>query len=131
MDVVRNFLIRKRGGSRLDWSDVITYLYLVAAVIVMFGPVLWVVVSSFKTDTQLLEFPPRFLPYAQKTVTVAGYDDPLPLFTTTLDGELRTLAQIRRVGLEVQLIDPDHPRRTRSVPRKGSAQDKKRPAEAR
>jgi alpha-1,4-digalacturonate transport system permease protein len=119
MDAIRNFLIRKRGGARLDWSDMITYLYLVAAVFVMFGPVLWVVMSSFKTETQLLEFPPRFLPYAQETVTVAGYDQPLPLFTTTLDGQQRTLAQIRRVGLEAQLIDPEHPPQDPQHPQEG------------
>lgn len=109
MTTLRNFLIRKRGRARVDWADAITYLYLVAAVVVMFGPVVWVVLSSFKTETQLLEFPPRFLPYAQKTVVVDGYDEPLPLFNATLDGEQRTLAQIRRIGLEVQLIDPDNP----------------------
>ena len=32
----------------------------------MFGPVLWLVLSSFKTQARLLEFPPSLLPMSQK-----------------------------------------------------------------
>jgi alpha-1,4-digalacturonate transport system permease protein len=42
------FLMRRRGGKRFDITDIITYAYLLAGVIVMFGPVLWLVMSSFK-----------------------------------------------------------------------------------
>ncbi len=38
----------------------------------MFGPVLWLVLSSLKTPAALSEFPPRFLPYGQKSVARAG-----------------------------------------------------------
>jgi alpha-1,4-digalacturonate transport system permease protein len=34
----------------------------------MFGPVLWLVLSSFKTQAGLLEFPPSLLPMSQKEV---------------------------------------------------------------
>ena len=41
---------------------------------------------------------------------VEGYDEPLPLYNvTTEDGETRQLVQIRRVGLEAQMIDPADP----------------------
>ena len=41
---------------------------------------------------------------------VDGYDEPLPLYQITFeDGSVRTLAQVRRVGLEAQLVDPDNP----------------------
>jgi len=116
MQAIRNFLIRKRGGNRLDITDVLTYLYLLAGVLVMFGPVLWVVVSSFKTQAQLVEFPPRFLPYAQETVQVEGFDEPLPLYEVTIDGETRRLAQVRRVGIEAHLIDPERPLETPGRP---------------
>lgn len=109
MKTIRNFLLRKRGGRRMDITDVLTYLYLAAGTLVMFGPVLWVVLSSFKTQGQLIEFPPRLLPYAQDTVTIEGYDEPLPLYRVTVDGEERVLAQIRRVGIEAQMIDPANP----------------------
>jgi len=109
LTTIRNFLIRKRGGSRMDITDVLTYLYLGVGTLVMFGPVLWVVLSSLKTPGQLIEFPPRLLPYAQETVTVEGFDEPLPLYRVTIDGEERVLAQIRRVGIEAQMIDPENP----------------------
>ncbi|MBN1681062.1 MAG: carbohydrate ABC transporter permease [Anaerolineae bacterium] len=109
METIRNFLIRKRGGSRVDLTDFLTYLYLGAGTLVMFGPVVWVAISSFKTQAQLIEFPPRFLPYAQETIEIAGYDEPLPLFLVTVNGEERELAQVRRVGIEAQMIDPEIP----------------------
>ena len=42
------------------------------ALFLMFGPVLWLVMSSFKTEAALSEFPPRLLPYGQKAVAVPG-----------------------------------------------------------
>jgi len=42
------FLTRRRGGKRFDITDLITYAYLLAGVIVMFGPILWLGMSSFK-----------------------------------------------------------------------------------
>lgn len=91
-------------------TDVLSYAYLAVGVIVMFGPVLWLVASSFKTPAGLLEFPPTFLPYSQDSVEVPGFDDPLPLFEVTLeDGTTERLAQIRRVGLQAQMVYPDAP----------------------
>ncbi len=91
-------------------TDVLSYAYLAVGVIVMFGPVVWLVASSFKTPAGLLEFPPTFLPYSQETVEVPGFERPLLLYDVTLeDGTTRQLAQIRRVGLQAQMVDPDDP----------------------
>lgn len=91
-------------------TDVLSYAYLAVGVIVMFGPVLWLVASSFKTPAGLLEFPPTFLPYSQETVEVPGFERPLPLYDVTLeDGTTERLAQVRRVGLQAQMVDPDDP----------------------
>lgn len=110
MSAISRFLFRTRGYKKLHISDVLTYLYLFFGIILMFGPVLWIVMSSFKTPAALAEFPPRFLPYAQDSVEVEGYDRPLSLYKVTLDdGSTVTLAQIRRVGIEAQLIDPNFP----------------------
>jgi alpha-1,4-digalacturonate transport system permease protein len=46
----------------------------------MFGPVVWLVMSSFKTEADLQRYPPTFLPYQQQTMLIEGYDEPLPLF---------------------------------------------------
>lgn len=110
MNTVSGFLLRTRGRRRPHLTDILTYLYLLFGTILMFAPVLWIVLSSFKTQAALVEFPPTLLPYAQETVTVPGYDNPLPLFDVTLaDGTVAQLAQARRVGLEAQMIDPQQP----------------------
>lgn len=113
MSAITRFFTRTRGTSKLHITDILTYAYLSLGVIVMFGPVLWLVLSSFKTAAEVVKFPPRLLPYRQETVEVEGFEEPLPLYNVTLeDGTVRTLAQKRRVGLERQLIDPDNPEET-------------------
>jgi alpha-1,4-digalacturonate transport system permease protein len=106
----RGLLFARRGRKRLDFSDWLTYGFLVLGLLVMFTPVAWMVLSSFKTQSSLQEFPPSILPYTSETVTVEGFDQPLPLFDVTLkDGSKDRLAQIRRVGKNAQMIDPDNP----------------------
>ncbi len=115
MTTVARFLTRRRGDqrgrrSRLSATDVLTYAYLAAGVLVMFGPVAWLVLSSFKTPANLIEFPPTLLPLAQETVVVPGYAQPLPLYDVVLeDGTTARLAQVRRVGLMAQMVDPAAP----------------------
>ena len=110
MTTVLRFLTQTRGKRRLHLTDFLTYAYLCLGTVIMFGPVLWLVMSSFKPQAELVRFPPRFLPYRQDTVVVEGYDTPLPLFTVTdEEGSVRQLAQVRRVGIEAQMIDPANP----------------------
>ncbi len=105
-----NFITRTRGHKRLDVTDALTYLYLSVGTLLMFGPVIWLVMSSFKTPAALIQFPPTFLPYRQEVLTVEGYDEPLPVYNVTLeDGTVRQLVQVRRVGIEAQMIDPAAP----------------------
>lgn len=103
-------LTLRRGGQRLHWTDVASYAYLALGVLLMFGPVLWLGLSSFKTQAALLEFPPSLLPTSQKQVSVPGFESPLPLFSVTMDdGSTRVLAQARRIGLQAQMVDPADP----------------------
>ena len=107
---VLRFLTRTRGRGRPDATDWLTYLYLLFGTLLMFGPVLWLVLSSFKTPAALVEFPPPLLPVGQLQATVQGHDQPLPLFSVRMDdGSERVLAQVRRVGLQAQMVDPDNP----------------------
>jgi alpha-1,4-digalacturonate transport system permease protein len=103
---VLDFLLRTRGRQRLHWTDVLTYVYLFVGLFMMFAPVLWLVASSFKTESAIGQFPPTFLPYSQKTVAVAGHEKPLPLFTVTLDsGQQREMAQVSRIGILATMVD--------------------------
>ncbi|MEO7762003.1 MAG: carbohydrate ABC transporter permease [Casimicrobiaceae bacterium] len=107
---VRAFLLRTHGRTHFDWTDWVSYAYLVVGLFLMFGPVLWIVMSSFKTQAALSEFPPAFLPYSQKVVKVTGHDDPLPLFVVKLpDGTTKELAEVRRMGLMATMVDPAKP----------------------
>ena len=106
------FLTRRRGGARADWTDWFCWAYLLLGVLVMFGPVVWLVLSSFKTQSALQEFPPGLWPMGQKQVQVAGIDRPLPVFALPrADGTTQERAMLRRVGLEGQFIDPADPDR--------------------
>ena len=106
-----------RGRHRLHWTDVFSYAYLALGVALMFGPVVWLALSSFKTPSGLLEFPPTLLPLGQIEIEVEGYDKPLPLYDVTMDdGSVRQLAQIRRVGIVAQMVDPDDPGTRIDVP---------------
>ncbi|NUB43267.1 carbohydrate ABC transporter permease [Fertoebacter nigrum] len=106
MSRVSAFLFRRRGGKGWHWTDVVTFGWLFFGVIVMFGPALWLIMSSFKSPAQLAEFPPTALPYESRTVVVEGYDKPLPLFIVTDEAGTRTLAEVRRVGTTAQMVDP-------------------------
>jgi alpha-1,4-digalacturonate transport system permease protein len=110
LDKMIRSLFRTRGQGRLHRSDVLMYVYLTLGTILMFGPVLWGAVSSLKTAAALERFPPSFIPYADEKVEVAGYDRPLSVYNVTLDdGSVVELAQVRRVGIEAQFIDPANP----------------------
>lgn len=114
---IGTLLTARRGRGKLHWTDIFTYLYLAFGILLMFGPVVWLVLSSFKTPAGLLEFPPTLLPLGQISAEVEGYDEPLPIFRATLeDGTEMELAQVRRIGIVSQMVDPANPDQTYKVP---------------
>lgn len=107
----------RRNPGRWHWTDIAAYVYLALGVLLMFGPVAWLALSSFKTQAGLLEFPPSLLPMSQKEVVVPGQPQPLPLFEVTMpDGSTRVLAQVRRIGIQAQMVDLANPGETIRVP---------------
>src|SRR5690242_8480940 len=110
MASVTAMLMARRGHGRADWTDWVSYAYLLLGLALMFGPVLWLLLSSFKSAAALNEFPPQLLPYGQKTVAVSGHASPLPLYRVALpDGTTRELAEVRRIGIQATLVDPRAP----------------------
>jgi alpha-1,4-digalacturonate transport system permease protein len=79
------FFVRRRGHGRFDITDVLAYLFLLTGVVVMFGPVLWMVMSSFKDESLLFEPKPTFLPYRQTRTQVDGYNSDLLLYDVTFN----------------------------------------------
>jgi alpha-1,4-digalacturonate transport system permease protein len=105
---VRAFLTRRRGGRGWHWTDVVTWAWLVGGLVLIFGPALWLVSSSFKTPAQLAEFPPTLLPYVAETAVVEG--EARALYRVTFaDGTTRELAELRRVGIVARMVDPAAP----------------------
>ena len=119
MTGLTKFLLRRRDpyGRAWHWTDIASYAYLALGVALMFGPVVWLVLSSFKTQAALLEFPPTLLPLGQIEAAVEGYEKPLPLFRVTMeDGSVKELAQIRRIGIIAQMVDPEDPETVLKIP---------------
>ncbi len=111
------FLTRTKGKRRLDVTDILTYLYLCLGTLIMFTPVIWGALSSFKTPASITRFPPDILPYAEETIEVDGFSKPLTLFDVSFeDGSVRRLAQVRRIGIEAQMVDPAKPDEILKIP---------------
>ena len=93
------------------WTDVVTWVWLIGGLLLMFGPAVWLVGSSFKTPAALAEFPPTILPY----VTADGDGRRLRQAAAALRGRrCRTarpsvLAEVRRIGIVAQMVDPANP----------------------
>ncbi len=117
MAKIISFLTRTRTPGRCDWTDWLAYAYLSLGVLLMFGPVLWLVLSSFKTNAELQRFPPRLLPYAQATVDIPGREAPLQAYVATVGAhEGQTFGLVRRVGLTAQVVSPEVPDTIEKMP---------------
>ena len=112
-----SFLTATRGRDRLHWTDWVSYGYLIFGVLLMFGPVVWLVLSSFKSPNELDRFPPRFLPYAQETLEIEGFDSPLLAFIVT-EGELtgEVVGQTRRAAGRAEVVLPADPETRIRIP---------------
>lgn len=110
MSAVKTFLLRRRGGKSWHWTDIAAWVWLIGGTILIFGPALWLTFSSFKTPAALAEYPPSFLPLVTQQASVAGYDKPLSLYEAKLpDGSTRVMAEVRRIGIVSQMVDPKAP----------------------
>ncbi len=117
MASIARMLTATRGRGRLDWTDWASYLYLGLGTLLMLGPVIWLGLSSLKSPSGLIEFPPTLLPQEQVRVAVPNYPNPLPLYRITKgDHAGQTLAEVRRIGLQATMVDPAAPETVIRVP---------------
>ena len=111
------FLLRTRGRSGADWVDWCCYAYLLLGVLVMLLPVAWLLLSSVKSPAALDQSPPTLLPYEPARVAIPGRTDTLPLFRVTAGPQAgKDLAELRRIGLQAQMIDPADPGTVLRIP---------------
>jgi alpha-1,4-digalacturonate transport system permease protein len=112
-----NVLRARRGHSRWDWSDWASHAYLLFGTLVMFGPVAWLALSSIKSQAALNISPPTLLPWEPAQIAVPGRNGHLPLYeVVTGDNAGQILAEVRRIGLQATMIDPDRPDSPIGVP---------------
>ena len=105
------FLTLRRGGKRWHWTDLFTYGYLGLGIFLMFGPVVWLVLSSFKTPAGLLEFPPTWAPLGQVVVEVEGIEDAFGHRVVEPHGHLEVPQQFFAVDVPVAVPIPHVARR--------------------
>lgn len=77
------------------------YLILILFASVMIFPFLYMLFTSFKEPGDTFRYPPRLLPRETLTATVAGFDEPLPLFYVEVDGTRQEYALVEgniRIG---------------------------------
>lgn len=117
MSRVGAFLAATRGRHGADWTDWASYVYMVLGTLLMFVPVAWLALSSLKTQAGLDQMPPTVLPYEPARDALPGRPGEFPLFRVTKgDHAGQVLAEVRRIGLQAQMVDPAAPEAVIRVP---------------
>jgi len=112
--LIKNIVTQKKYKEKYHWTD---YFYLFLGVFLMFGPIIWLGLSSVKTLAGIQEYPPTILPLSQIQVEVDGYEKPLSLYNVTLeDGSTAELAEIKRVGITSKMVDPKDTEKKYKIP---------------
>ena len=115
--LIKNIVTQKKYKEKYHWTDYFSYFYLFLGVFLMFGPIIWLGLSSVKTLAGIQEYPPTILPLSQIQVEVDGYEKPLSLYNVTLeDGSTTELAEIKRVGITSKMVDPKDTEKTYKIP---------------
>ena len=115
--LIKNIVTQKKYKEKYHWTDYFSYFYLFLGVFLMFGPIIWLGLSSVKSLAGIQEYPPTILPLSQIQIEVDGYEKPLSLYNVTLeDGSTTELAEIKRVGITSKMVDPKDTEKTYKIP---------------
>ncbi len=110
MSEVWSFLSARRGRRGLDWTDVLSYMYLSMGVLLILLPILWMFISSFKSEGALLSGDTRVLPYDPAQITLEGDKRPRNLFFHQKpDGSQEEVAFLKAKGLKAVVARPSEP----------------------
>jgi len=68
-------------------SNLAVYLVLTFFALIMLFPFAYMITTSLKLPADTFRYPPRMLPRDPASVTVAGFDKPLPLYYVEVEGQ--------------------------------------------
>ncbi len=91
-------------------SNGAVYLILTAFALVMLFPFLFMFFTSLKEPKDTFRYPPRLLPRMAVTLPVAGFEEPLPLYYVTMNGQRQQFALAEsniKVGVYADPNNPD------------------------
>jgi ABC-type glycerol-3-phosphate transport system permease component len=106
----------KQRGFGFYLGRILAYALLIGFGFLIIFPFIYMIMTSFKSSTDVFRYPPRVLPLTQATVTYQGQE--LPAYSFNVDGRERTLVN---TGERVQVasftapenINVDEPRQSR------------------
>lgn len=105
------FLSKTREDTKpLHWSDWFSYAYLIIGALIVLIPMLWLGISSIKSDQELNAPTPRFFERVHGSVQLEGYENRLLLYEVTSGGlKGETVAEVARNGTISTVIRPEMP----------------------
>ncbi len=71
-NIIKNIVTQKKYKEKYHWTDYFSYFYLFLGVFLMFGPIIWLGLSSVKTLAGIQEYPPTILPLSVCLVILFG-----------------------------------------------------------
>lgn len=92
-------------------TEIFVHLFLFSVGLLVAFPIILAFFTSFKGPTDITNYPPRLLPRQVQQIEVEGYDEPLPLYDLTYEGETFRAARVgsdQGMGLYVRPEDPEN-----------------------
>lgn len=90
-------------------SKLAVYAVLTFFALIMIFPFIYMIATSLKIPADTFRYPPRILPRDPVSVTVEGYQKPLPLYYVKINGQDKEFA-LSKSNIKVgEFIDPDNP----------------------
>jgi multiple sugar transport system permease protein len=111
-------------------TNLSVYVVLTFFALIMIFPFVYMISTSLKIPADTFRYPPRLLPRDPVTISVEGFNEPLPLYYVTIDGQKKEFAlAISNIKIG-QFVDPNKPgvqneRRLSEVEPTGGATEQK------